>query len=288
MFVTVVTYSQPYHKLIRINTYWDICNIVEPAFCYTSANRIYFTGQDTIPDTTLYQISAQFPFQQINPGPFCPPFQILNSSYDTYYYMREDTLARKVYCSYGGPYNELLIYDFSLNVGDTLQSPYYSQWSYPLICTSIENITLQNGEVRKKFNFPYNDFYIESIGGRNGLFEPIGLGGEIFSGIFCVSENNIPLYGNYCNSYFVGTNDPKNNEEISIFPNPVHDCINIRLNTQLSECMFSLLNLQGQLILKRYLDKQVNAISVSNVMPGVYYYQIRNDKVIKIGKICIF
>ena len=143
-------HSQSYHRLIRTNTYWD--EFHTDVFCYSYIHRIFFTGNDTIIDGISYSILRQFPFESVNPSYLCPPFFIDNVSYPSFYSIREDTIARKVYIYASGftPHDQLL-YDFSLHVGDTLHSDYNGLNT--LVLASIDSIVLNNGEVRKKFTF---------------------------------------------------------------------------------------------------------------------------------------
>ncbi len=84
--------------------------------------------------------------------------------------LREDN--GKVYIKYTNS-DESLLYDFTLNVGDTVHSiAHFSSSMNPLIITKIETIQLLNGENRKLFKFD-NLSYIEGIGCKDGLFGPI-------------------------------------------------------------------------------------------------------------------
>jgi hypothetical protein len=169
-FSPVLIKAQNYHKLIRTNTYWD--NYYTSLNCYTFIHRIYFTGNDTVIGGHTYNQSRQYYFESIyQPGPLCPPFIIDNVSYSTSIYIREDTVAKKVFIydnSFTQP--DQLLYDFTLENGDTLHSLYNGNDSF--VVSSIENVTLLDGEIRRMFIFNNNDFeyYIESLGGSQGLF----------------------------------------------------------------------------------------------------------------------
>src|ERR1035438_1738336 len=152
-----IVHSQNYHKLIRTNTYWDDYVMSdEPIFggCYSTADRIYFTGNDTVINGFTYQISREYPFSGYNPVPnvMCPPLVVNNESYPTGSFIREDTVARKVYIYVsGGTPPDQLLYDFSLQIGDTLKSEYNGGGTF--IVTAIDTVTLNDGEFREKFIF---------------------------------------------------------------------------------------------------------------------------------------
>jgi hypothetical protein len=291
--MSVCSYSQGYHKLIRTNTYWDVWYTVSPEWCYSQISRIFFTGADTIVNGHVYKLSRDYPFHQLDTIPYlCPPFEILKTSYSTDYYLREDTLAKKVYiscneCSPFPPIDELF-YDFSLNVGDTLHSEWASQGAI-LVCTSIDSVILLNGETRKRFIFNNDGWYnyIESLGGDNGLFLPLIPCIDCMGGYFCQTENDINLWGNDCSNYFVGI-DNYSEEQYSLGPNPAHDFVNVTVNQLHSIYEISLSNIQGQEVLKKTLSDKSNKISLSNFIPGIYIYRINTNKGIKQGKLCIF
>jgi hypothetical protein len=193
--LSVLAFPQSYHKLIRTNTWWD-GYLHDPVLCYSSINRIYFTGQDTIIDGVTYKISREFPFAaKVTPGPLCTPFVIDTPSSPTGRFIREDTVAKKVfiYDDLNSPHDQLL-YDFSLQVGDTLHSLYNGGGT--LYVTAINNVTLNNSEIRQEFIFNNSgglENYIESIGGSQGIFDPIQYIPGNYGGYFCVSENDINL-----------------------------------------------------------------------------------------------
>ncbi len=62
--------------------------------------------------------------------------------------MREDTIAKKVFI-YEEWCGDALLYDFSLDVNDTLLTVFSS----PLVVDSIRYVNLLNGEERKIFYF---------------------------------------------------------------------------------------------------------------------------------------
>lgn len=286
-------YSQEYHKLLRPETYWDIYDVILPEMCYTYISRVYFTNNDTLIIGNLYRISKEYPFLRVNPGPYCPPFVISNESYPTNKFLREDTILKKVYIyvdEWLNPHEDIL-YDFSLNVGDTLNS-YYQTQGDTLICCAIKTITLQNNETRKKFLFKShwcNDslFYMESIGGAQGLFRPIYCPFESYGGYFCQSENGVNLWGNNCDYYFVGNENMKD-LKISIFPNPAHGYLNIDIPNLKNHLNFCLYTCQGLLLETISLKNGLNSISLNEIIPGSYFYEIRSDNFIKNGKLIIF
>jgi hypothetical protein len=275
-----IAYTQNYNKLLRINTYWDDHFISYPNIgCYNYAHRKYIDNQDTIIDGHTYIIIKAYPFHSQNPL-FCPPFTIDTISYPTYYYLREDTIAKKVYINFNE--GDQILYDFSLLPGDTLHST-YTGYGTELILDTIVNISLLNGEIRKKFVFenymPNSSYYIESIGGSNGLCEPI-VSFEWDGGFFCVKENSINLWGDDCEFWFVDVS--KNDlHDVNIYPNPAST--NITIETS-SHGRVSILNLSGQKLLHLGITEPKARIDISSLPNGVYIVKLVGEKGVQVSK----
>lgn len=287
---TLIAFPQSYHKLIRTNTYWDGYNVIEPEFfCYTSAERIFFIDQDTTINGRTYQLSKFQNIISLNPNGFCPPLAVEPTLYSTPYFLREDTISKKVfiYTPDNGGIDQLF-YDFSLNPGDTLQTTYYSEI---YILDSIGTFYLNDGEARKIFwfhaNYPaYSAYYIESIGNAQGLFAPLTQFIESYSAYLCVEENSINLLGDVCENYYVGLNEIKE-EGLTIYPNPSFDFINIAIPAEYDGSVMTLFNSQGVQIKSITLKNGQNSISVSNVIPGIYIYHIQSRNGLVHGKLTI-
>lgn len=117
--------------------------------------------------------------------------------------LREDTINHLVYF-HKFWHGEGLIYDFNLEIGDSIyiDNYYINVTDVILICNGIDSVNI-NGSIRKRF-FLYseyssdycNDVWIEGIGSIYGLFNSgIGagyLGG--FSKLLCCSSNDTIIY----------------------------------------------------------------------------------------------
>ena len=284
-------YSQDYHKLIRTGSYWDQYTVVLPEICYTTITRFSFTNKDTVLGGLTYRINKCYPFKSLNPLPMCPPFVVDTISFISQSFFREDTINRKVYkyCEGCQPKDQLF-YDFSLSVGDTLQTLQQTLYGEPLILTSLDTVTLLNGEKRKQYGFANSAStinYVESIGGDQGLDLPIVAGMESYGGFFCVSQNEINLWGDNCDNYFVGMNE-KNTDEVKIYPNPAHEIVNIRLPSDIYSAEFTIFDTRGNEIVAAILNQQMNVLSISQIVPGFYIYKIKSNTFSDQGKIVVY
>ena len=283
--------SQAYHKLIRLNTYWDCYTWMQGWMCYSSVNRIFFTGADTIIEGKTYQISYAYPMYPDPPGPYlCPPFVIDTLAVDHEHYVREDTVEQKVYIHsdiFLEP--DAILYDFTLQPGDTLTSGYQAFFGFPLVVTSVDSVMIGNGEYRKRINFddPYYGInYVESIGGTEGLFTPL-VPFESGGGFMCVKENGANLWGDECDYWFVNIPQYKINE-VFIFPNPAHETITIAVPLILLNQNLKLFSSSGVLIKSIRINSEKTVLQLKGVNPGLYFYQISSGSTFFKGKLEIF
>ena len=296
LLLTIINiYPQEYHKLIRLNTYWDQWHITSPQWWYDYIWKIYFTQNDTVLEGKTYKISRYYPYEPVNPPLLIPPFVISTVSQPTNIFLREDTLERKVYRYFEelSPKDQT-IYDFSLSVGDTLQSDAIVDcFNAPVIVQYIDTVILLNGELRKRFHFetmcgPIN--YIEGIGaeadffgGYMPVFEGNGMGG-----FFCITENEIPLWNGPCEYFFVGLTSTVDNINASVYSNPNLTQLIIRVDRDLLGANLTLYNLIGTENLRVKITSLEMKVSTCPLSSGSYIYQITSGNIIKRGKVVIF
>jgi hypothetical protein len=77
-----------------------------------------------------------------------------------------------------------------------------------------------------------------------------------------------------------------NQEEISIFPNPVQDKLQIITKTP-SPLVITILNSQGQIVLKQESNDNKASLDMTSLPPGIYFYSIvemKNKRIMRSGK----
>ncbi len=223
--------------------------------------------------------------------------------------IREDSLKRVYYLDNNTAHSpigsnndstEILLYDFSLNVGDTLFVPYtfYSSDTTQVV-ESIDS-TMIEGQWRKRINFfqttysPNIRIWIEGIGDLKGLFFPLLSEFEDYWTLTCYEDNNIfwtnPELQNYGYSCFdVGIKGSENIEDnsIKVYPDPCYNNINFNINYQHKEIEISIYNSLGNMVQKLNIEGSNNNIKLntSSLNNGIYYFRISgsNNK-IKRGK----
>lgn len=276
------THGQNYNPLIRPNLIWDVmhgsgatCNLI-------GGNRYFFQGNITI-SGYQYNTIRTYPIIPVNPGPYCPPFVVDPSlNWITGIFIREDTLAKKVFV-YNNDQDELF-YDFNLSAGDTLNSQYAGQGS-TLIIDSTGTTTLLNGAVRKIFFLNNGENYIESVGGSQGLQFPIVKGIGFWEIPICMTENNVPLWGDECFG-FVGINIPDKIGSVKVLPNPSKNFININSDNNHSS-IFTLFDLTGKIKMTLTFSDKTKTIDISGLAAGIYVYHVTNEERKVEGKLIV-
>jgi hypothetical protein len=224
--------------------------------------------------------------------------------------IREDSLKRVYYLAAQetevpclvNVVNELILYDFSAQVGDTLSHlidpayyPYLDTLLYVRhIVTDIDSVEVL-GEFRKRFAFYTYEpmansrygYWIEGVGSTLGLLSPIhyeNCGPGFFTtGLVCFFQNAVFTYSPwdhaYCNT--VGINNTTSGaESLELYPNPTTHTLNIRYSTsnfRYSMCIYDLFGRQMYEIQIPVEEKGIQ-VDVSSYPAGVYFIALKNEK----------
>ncbi|MFA7301963.1 MAG: T9SS type A sorting domain-containing protein [Candidatus Shapirobacteria bacterium] len=286
------TYGQEYHRLLNESTYWDIAGAemgyICSGFSDNSPSRYSFSG-DTIIQGKTY---AKAYYRDLRPigytaPPNCPPFYVDTvKTLLTSYFLREDTTERKVwmYSAYNG--EEELLFDFSLQQGDTL---YHELIVASTIIDTVYNIITSDGVVRKKFIITPSlgeSYYIEGIGGVAGLFHRPYQYFESGTWLMCVKDSNDnSIFDVNGSCYDFITNVPVTNfkNKVDIYPNPVSKLVTIE--TILENSALKIYNQMGQEIFTKEFSRQIT-IDLSEYTAGIYLINIlKNNEIVHSEKI---
>jgi len=151
---------------------------------------------------------------------------------------------------------EELLFDFSLQVGDTLPMT-FNNWSPSLVITSIDSV-LVAGKYLKRFHI-YEEaggmgstWYIEGIGHEQGLLECMNLTLDSGSLFECYAENHIPVFpqGSSCDLTVNVNDQPVSDKQILIYPNPSGGIFSITLKSDSEKYLnVKIMGVTGNLIL---------------------------------------
>jgi hypothetical protein len=173
--------------------------------------------------------------------------------------LRDDSLTRKVYYIPKDSLQERVLFDFSLQVGDTIPTYQDQLVNYPTgaYITSIDSVLI-GSSYHKRFNlqsFNVNAIVyhiIEGVGSRNGLIERLA---HDFSGglLTCYRNGSNIFYqpvqsSNSCFLSFAGTADePATKTVWSVYPNPAIISLEINSSGPTPDKLL-LYNASGQLL----------------------------------------
>lgn len=296
--------GQGYHKLIEENKYWDVSYAKSECICgpfnYQTPPRRYSFKGDTMINGINYAKSYQSNFigeWEI----FCPPFVVdTNESFWPYHFLREDTIEKKVWL-YSGPNDvDFLLFDFSLEQGDTL----YPNEFWPIIIDTVYDIVTNDGLTRKKFEIIQTGssvpegYYIEGIGGVAGLFEapyyyfyfPAG-----WPLLMCVKDstsNSIYEFDQYCYEFVTSVQAYENRDKFLVYPNPFSTSTTLSYELkQPSTVQLSVFNQLGQLVHQKSEDqsqgKQHLQWDAQSQPEGMYYFTLQVGGQVTTGKMMV-
>lgn len=285
------TQTTIYHPLPESDAVWNL-NFYN--YCLANVTNenysLSFSG-DTLINGQIYQKMICSQIQVISS--FCG----LTTTSGYKGAIRNDIASKKVFFVSPSGNSEQLLYDFNLQVGDTV-SGYFGETisGFPEIVQSIDSVLIGNS-FRKRWNLNplYEVYFIEGIGSTYGLIELLP-GGTISDipqrSINCFSQNGTSIYPSspiYCNLISsVNSNDPFI-EMIKVFPNPFSKQTTLQTDNYFKDTRLTLYNSFGKLI------KQIDHISGQSItlfrndLPsGIYFLSLIQDKkVIKTEKLII-
>lgn len=271
----MVAEAQLYQPLLKEANEWHLTN------CYTGCfTDIYVAADDTIINGKTYKIL------------------------DGYHYisreflLREDVASRKVFFLFiqnGKPESEILLYDFSLSVGDSMHffnpiSPFPSDPGY-FTLDSIKPLPLNDGSITKKFYWSANDtvkagvtnaVWIEGSGSQSlinapGGFPDINQVGKLSchfkTGILAYTD--LDSISECAETYNLSKKELYGSEtELKIYPNPASTELIIHSTEGIST--IEIFHLDGRLIDNMELKNSKDPIhlDLSELPPSVLIVHI--------------
>ena len=205
----------------------------------------------------------------------------VNDSYPIFYtLLREED--GKVWKRYSIAHPETLLYDFTASVGDTLR---IGDFAEEMVLDSISMVQIGDVDRRKFwFGLEYDDMgkpraketWVEGVGSDYGL---------LWSGYYGIPDGWHCLlcfhqYGelvwqnpeyNTCTYPYDAVEENKD-AEISVYPNPGNDMLNIR--SALKNAFVEVYDMNGRLIHSQALTENVTVIDATDWAEGVYVWKV--------------
>lgn len=264
LFISIPLLSQS-QQLVKPGNQWNI--YYPPTFSPSFTTEIVGILSDTIfDDISYYKLGKK-------ENPSDPSFVFQNA------YMREDS-TKKVYIKYSTA-EETLLYDFGMEIGDTITYSGYCQ----MYVVAIDSVLLNNNTMRKRFELegvdtPYeSQFWVEGIGSNLSMDQHMG-NFCLFDAparLLCFYEDDQLLYPDDPPSCFLtDVNDVIVDANIDIYPNPFSDQIIIN-DIENSFVKATIYNPLGEIIHHQPLNDTITKISLSDLRVGIYYLSLVDE-----------
>lgn len=263
LMISGLIYSQDYYPLVQENNEWNVLMVIGYPY-------------DTTYWTITYNIYGDTTISGQN-------YKKVYKSGEYEGGIREEEQKVWYFSKYYD--EETQIYDFTLEVGDTMNI--YYDW---MVVDSISSIEI-NGEDRKHMYFScYGqggllEHWIEGIGSNFGVLQSGGCFVVGYKTIFlCMSEDGELIYmnPNYSSCYFNNTEIVElHNPKIQVYPNPTKDKINIKKSENVKIETITIIDIIGKKLLE--FDKDRNELDLSGLSSGIYLLKLTfgNDIIIK-------
>jgi|GEM_PF-1988489 len=190
--------------------------------------------------------------------------------------LRQDIVNKKVFAIHQAiSPSEFLLYDFDLQINDTFifRNVYVNSCDKFTTLDYIDSINI-GGQFRKKYNFNGGIEVIEGIGSKSGLFYK-----NCFEGfcVLCYYDDSTYHYQNsstFCDP--TSTNELVVRKNISIYPNPFKDHLEIKTKENISFSNVQLWNVYGEQ-LKEWDNLNTNdlRLDIGYFSKGIYFLNIQ-------------
>ena len=294
-FLQVKTTSAQENSYFQNNPLWKItADCSYGGFCLKHEFYNYYTKGDSLIDSLNYvqifkRAQGSLTWNSSGPNFGCegtfvhfetqPTCFIRSSNKQMYIRMPNDTA-------------EKLLYDFDLEVGDTLPVT-YNNYFYNVTVAAIDSIFTPYG-YKKRFALAgstWSQYLIEGIGHSRGLIEPLVNPSDCTFNLNCFGYNDSAYYpsaGLTCD-VAIGIIEQKAKIESSVYPNPFSERTTFYFNASLNQPELILHSVLGQKVLtlkgnnSNHLDLERGELN-----SGVYFYEVKqNGMLISNGKLMI-
>lgn len=264
--------------------YWSTSSLSTKG---TTGYTLTIVGDTTINTTTYKKLyyaekGGYYKLSQENFTRYVQPFGPV-------YIGRLRLSGKKVYITTWG--NEVLYYDFDLNIGDT-----FNTW----VVTAIDSVRVQSGQYLKKFIFHFSNRYIiEGLGWNYGLLNTVDIfrqyqGQRDHYGL-CFSSGDIfyhykpsvagvdwYLLEKCFDMNALTVSEVNSQKELTIYPNPSQSFFTLEGNCKAKEVKITIVNMLGMVVHSEVIPVQNNyikcRISTDSLPDGIYQLLLNSDE----------
>ena len=193
--------------------------------------------------------------------------------------IRQDTFNKKVFIIPPTTVTEQLLYDFTMQVGDTVRGYIETNTNPKDVVESIDSVLVGNNyHKRWSINPNYYISFIEGVGSTYGLIEysPGGVVDLADISTTCFQQNGITLYPDtISNCELITSIAPKDNknEAFRIYPNPFHGSFTVEFDKSINIEEIRLTDIFGRIILKQQTGT-LTKIEIGNLQDQIYILTI--------------
>jgi hypothetical protein len=192
-------------------------------------------------------------------------------------FIREDITTKKTYFLSKYSQDEILLYDFSLKMGDVFNIN--SFWGGAFTVTNIDSIVYMG---QKRLTISLTDGYrsfdwIEGIGSKQGFLYTNYYNGTLL----CLTSNTELLFKNDAGyddciiTIIDNLNDEPYQNEVKIYPNPASEYIRVEKDKTIGS--IKIVDLYGNVLAQYKPDQKSFVISLSGIDKGLYLVNIDSE-----------
>jgi hypothetical protein len=265
------------------SAFWRVDILVDSPFaggCLAIYYFQYYPSGDTLINAYVHKkiyksfvfLSSSGPNSPCNP---IPPFQ--NPGYVGA--LRDDSVANKAFFVFPSKNNDTLLYDYNLNIGDTIKG--FIGSNCIAVIQSLDSVLI-NGKYRNRWNYNScgntNQYLIQGIGTSYGLIEIFTSdpANQIWGRLVCVKDSISTLFisgSGYnssmgCNLILNGTPEINFENNFKISPNP---CTGIFTINSSEKFQYSVYDVFGREVFQSTSLNQTATLDLTSYPKGIYF-----------------
>ncbi len=280
LFFSDVIFAQG-NEYFNVNPYWQVnkmCAVPYP--CIQNETYNYFIGGDSSVNTLTYkkvmkQGSGYYSWMGNPPAGCSGTYMYI----DTIPWCLVRSAGKQMYVWMPSDTAEQLLFDFNLQVGDTLPIS-YTTWNNDVFVTAIDSFNTGVG-YKKRFALGGNTwatYLLEGVGSDKGLLEPVSVALECGYNLICYGTNDTawyPVQGPTCNLH-VAVSPTLTQSKLSVYPNPANTHVQITAPEFVNEMTITIIDVYGR-ILESYQSTNGNsAFSCEHLAIGAYWIFVQS------------
>jgi len=274
-----------YHPFPDSNAVWNIYQeqyYISWQCTLSTSQYSYIINGDTVINGLKYH-KLFTPFLEVDSCNGSYPWHL--TGYQGCY--RQDVSIRKVFFIPPADSIEHLLYDFNLQVGDTVKGYLVKNCTfYPPTVTSLDSIMINNN-YRKRWTVGTNGYQIDIIEGIGSTFDLLSslcyLLCDCDQILMCFTQNGIILYKDFsfcsafgfCQCNIITSIEILKESTVSISPNPFHTSATLTTNKNKSK--LRIYNTLGTMVREETITTPSTIINRNSLADGIYFYQLVSE-----------